>query len=212
MNSFLFRQVLKNVNLKNALSYLAKTSVRVWNKDNQTDIYQHNGKIGKQEFVSRPYNLATLAYISREVVAYSRGVKQFNLALFNQSIDSKNEPVPRSVSVGVSPYIDINSNPEFRAIQIILTTAYPQIAIPDQMKVINRFSRYWLFYTRLQKHKGQMPPKIINLFPKLNNDLSLEEFILSGLIVFYTALEGSGKIEFKKLNFENSNIGYPFTG
>jgi hypothetical protein len=133
--------------------------------------------------------LTTLAYLANEIIANAQGIKDFGLSEFNAGVEFINSPgeIERDFK---------QTDLAFRGIQVLLATAYSQIAIADGPRVINRFGRYCLLYNEIgnQSGTGSMP-RFIAQFPDLRCGLQIEEFMLAGMVVFALALMGQGKVE-----------------
>jgi hypothetical protein len=132
------RHFLRTVDLSSALGYIAKCSLAIWQQPLDITQFRHEETVGGIVRLSRYYDTPLLAYIASEIIANSRGTEPFDVGKFNHLLDLINsQPVSD----------EGRADRPFRAIQLFLSTAYPQIAIPGSSRLINRFGRYWLLYT-----------------------------------------------------------------
>lgn len=184
-----YRRALRGINLEQALNYIAKCSISIWWQTPPQPLYRHSDVVRGIARISQPYALVTLAYLASEIIANARGDQEFGLEEFNSGVEFID--LPSGVVQEFS-----QTDRSFRGIQILLTTAYPQIAIADGPRIINRFGRYCLLYKEIgtQNGTGSMPGFIAR-FPDFKEGLQIEQFMIAGMVVFALALMGRGRID-----------------
>ncbi len=170
-----YRRILKNINLVDALMYIAKCSLSIWSemyvRQNLQPIYMHREQVGRR--ISEPYNLSTLAYLASEIIANARDRKwKFGLDYFNEGIKFINS------SIKVVEELQ-ETDADFRPIQILLSQAYAQMELADRVPLFNKFGRYDLLFDEIayQDGTGAMP-QILSRFPDFRNGLSIKELLL----------------------------------
>lgn len=183
-----YRRDLKEINLVQALNYLTKCSLHVW-ETRPSPLYRYPDKVRGVNRFSQPYNLPTLAYLASEIVANARGEKDFGLEELNAGIEFIN-------SHSTIEQDFKKTDDTFRGIQILLATAYPQVAIADGPRIINRFGRYLLLYGEIGSGSGTgSMPKFITQFPDFKSGLQISEFMLMGMVAFALAWKEQGRIK-----------------
>lgn len=185
-----FRRNLHNINLEEALIYIAKASLFIWNNsraNNKRVLLQHKETINNTEQISHYYNSSILAYLASEVISHCRDRKwSFTLHTFNEGIEFINTDIEYENLLE-------QDDQTFRGIQLIASQLFAQLPLAELTPIFNRFGRYDLIFNVLPNNDSSLSiSRLAESFKLSNQGLNFREFLASGMVMFAIALQNNG--------------------
>lgn len=188
-----YRRRLRHVNLIEALFYIARCSLDIWeqsySRQRHGSSYRHEKTIRGVQRISEPYNLSILAYLASEIIANARDRRwNFDLGYFNEGVRFVN-----SESAIVEDFKQTDE--KFRGIQVLLSIAYSQMVLADNVPLVNKIGRYKLLFNEIGHQPGTGAiPRLLSESHQFRNGLSITEFMVAGPVAFALALMGGGEL------------------